>query len=179
MNALPALLAGQALPPQQVQGLLVALQALLGAQKTEATMVTIPKSKKKKDAGGKIVVAKRPVNSWMAFRSYYNRLFPGYQQKDISVFTHRMWSEDPYKTKWALIAKAYSIIRDRGWQDQMHLLTHFLVSSVLTLELLRPAAYFQTMGLGLANCREGTWPYLHPFYEQLRTHYYQICSSSG
>jgi hypothetical protein len=34
------------------------------------------------------------------------------QQKDASPHLTKLWQQDPFKAKWAIIAKAYSIIRD-------------------------------------------------------------------
>lgn len=34
----------------------------------------------------------RPLNSWMAFRSYYKRMFADSQQKEISKFLQKLWS---------------------------------------------------------------------------------------
>lgn len=57
--------------------------------------------------------AKRPLNSWMAFRAYYSPLFTSLQQKDISGALTEMWAADPFHAKWTIVAKAYSVIRDQ------------------------------------------------------------------
>ncbi|GAB7345947.1 hypothetical protein MBLNU457_4174t1 [Dothideomycetes sp. NU457] len=54
----------------------------------------------------------RPLNSWMAFRSYYSPVFRSFQQKEISGLMTRLWQNDPFKAKWSIIAKAYSMIRE-------------------------------------------------------------------
>ncbi|KFY36458.1 hypothetical protein V495_07886 [Pseudogymnoascus sp. VKM F-4514 (FW-929)] len=54
----------------------------------------------------------RPLNSWMAFRSYYARMFTDAQQKEISTYLTTLWQQDPFKAKWSILAKVYSIIRD-------------------------------------------------------------------
>lgn len=41
-------------------------------------------------------------------------MFRDIQQKFISGVINQMWHHDPFKAKWALIAKAYTIIRDRN-----------------------------------------------------------------
>ncbi|KAI9853613.1 MAG: hypothetical protein M1813_002045 [Trichoglossum hirsutum] len=56
--------------------------------------------------------AVRPLNSWIAFRSYYCKIFVTSQQKDISGFLTHLWQTDPFKAKWILLAKAYSLVRD-------------------------------------------------------------------
>ncbi|KAF4630285.1 hypothetical protein G7Y89_g7857 [Cudoniella acicularis] len=62
----------------------------------------------------KRTVERRPLNSWMAFRSYYSLLFTNLalSQKDASPLVKRLWQHDPSKAKWAVVARAYSSIRD-------------------------------------------------------------------
>nr|ADJ38497.1 MAT1-1-1 [Acephala applanata]ADJ38501.1 MAT1-1-1 [Acephala applanata] len=55
---------------------------------------------------------KKALNSWMAFRVYYKRIFPTLQQKEASQYLTILWQRDPFKAKWAVIAAAYSKIRD-------------------------------------------------------------------
>lgn len=57
--------------------------------------------------------AKRSLNSFMAFRKYYIPIFPWLQQKEMSGFITILWREDPFHAKWTIVARAYSIIRDR------------------------------------------------------------------
>ncbi|KAA8645453.1 uncharacterized protein ATNIH1004_006872 [Aspergillus tanneri] len=65
---------------------------------------------------------RRPLNSFIAFRSYYSVIFPELTQKAKSGILRFLWQNDPFKAKWAILAKAYSIIRDdhdtdaMGWQ---------------------------------------------------------------
>lgn len=56
--------------------------------------------------------AKRPLNSFMAFRAYYKDALKPLQQKDISPLLHQLWVDERFKAKWAIVAKAYSVIRD-------------------------------------------------------------------
>nr|CAI59771.1 mating-type protein MAT1-1-1 [Xanthoria polycarpa] len=56
--------------------------------------------------------ATRSVNSFMMFRCYYAIIFEAFQQKVISSYIVYLWQSDPFKAKWALLAKAYSVIRD-------------------------------------------------------------------
>nr|ADJ38440.1 MAT1-1-1 [Phialocephala europaea] len=55
---------------------------------------------------------KKALNSWMAFRVYYKRIFPTLQQKEASRYLTTLWQRDPFKAKWTVIAAAYSKIRD-------------------------------------------------------------------
>lgn len=54
----------------------------------------------------------RALNSWMAFRSYYSKMFTDSQQKDISTYLKTLWNAEQFKAKWSVLAKVYSIIRD-------------------------------------------------------------------
>ncbi|KAH8686057.1 mating-type protein MAT alpha 1-domain-containing protein [Tricladium varicosporioides] len=62
----------------------------------------------------KRTVERRPLNSWMAFRSYYSLLFTNLalSQKNASPLVKRLWQHDTSKAKWAVVARAYSSIRD-------------------------------------------------------------------
>ncbi|PSK34831.1 hypothetical protein B9Z65_1414 [Elsinoe australis] len=63
----------------------------------------------------------RPLNSWMAFRSFYSPIFKSFQQKDISGYVKDLWAADQYKAKWTIIAKSYSVIRERVTKDKLPL----------------------------------------------------------
>jgi hypothetical protein len=116
-------------PEAQLNALLTLIQNIQDdrAKNLSTQYVQSPMRKKSKGAAssrakaakpgvhpaGLILAAKRPLNSWMAFRAYYATIFTTFQQKNISGFLTRMWQEDPFKAKWAIVAKAYSIIRDK------------------------------------------------------------------
>jgi hypothetical protein len=40
-------------------------------------------------------------------------MFQGLQQKEVSSLLHTLWAADPFKAKWAILAKAYTTIRDK------------------------------------------------------------------
>ncbi|KUJ06233.1 uncharacterized protein LY89DRAFT_769833 [Mollisia scopiformis] len=58
---------------------------------------------------------RKALNSWMAFRAYYRSIFAPFkmQQKDASRHLTVLWRRDPFKARWAVIAAAYSRIRDQ------------------------------------------------------------------
>ncbi|KAL6713549.1 hypothetical protein ACLMJK_009014 [Lecanora helva] len=89
--------------------------------------------------------ATRPLNSFIAFRSYYSAAFPKCQQKEISGFLTNLWQFDPYKAKWSLLAKAYSVIRDSQGKDNVRL-DHFLAFAGPLMGMIEPQHYLQTMG---------------------------------
>ncbi|CAG8958858.1 hypothetical protein HYFRA_00011811 [Hymenoscyphus fraxineus] len=55
---------------------------------------------------------KRGVNSFMAFRAFYSRIFAAFQQKNSSTLIKLLWDEDPFRAKWSILARAYTSIRD-------------------------------------------------------------------
>nr|AOX49859.1 mating-type protein MAT alpha 1 [Oidium heveae] len=54
---------------------------------------------------------RKPVNSWIGFRTFYKNMFPGMPQKEASVHLKALWKKDPFKSKWTIISAAYSKIR--------------------------------------------------------------------
>jgi hypothetical protein len=94
--------------------------------------------------------AKRPLNSWMAFRCFYAVIFAQWQQKEISGFLTRMWQDDPFKAKWTIVAKAYSIIRDQVGKTQAPL-DHFLQLVCPLVGIIEPPKYLGKMGWAMPN----------------------------
>nr|AZR66143.1 MAT1-1-1 [Ophiocordyceps xuefengensis] len=89
--------------------------------------------------------AKRPLNAFMAFRSYYLKLFPDVQQKTASGFLTTLWHKDPFRNKWALIAKVYSFVRDQIGKDKVSL-AYFMSLACPTMSIIEPAAYLNALG---------------------------------
>ncbi|KXS96315.1 hypothetical protein AC578_9380 [Pseudocercospora eumusae] len=52
---------------------------------------------------------KLPLNSWLAYREFYNRLLASYTQKSISKRLTILWHADLFEGKWLILVKAYSI----------------------------------------------------------------------
>nr|ABS19622.1 alpha-box mating type protein [Coccidioides posadasii]KMM66147.1 mating-type protein MAT-1 [Coccidioides posadasii RMSCC 3488] len=91
----------------------------------------------------------RPLNSFIAFRSFYSAAFPDLSQKVKSGLIRLLWTSDPFKGKWAILAKAYSIIRDKH-SDQVNLDT-FLTLNGPFIGIVPAAEYLKVMGLQLAQ----------------------------
>ncbi|KAI9836976.1 MAG: hypothetical protein M1837_003136 [Sclerophora amabilis] len=87
----------------------------------------------------------RPVNSWMAFRSYYSPVFAKCQQKEISGILTYLWETDPFKAQWSVIAKAYSMIRDTMGRTQSRL-DVFLALNAPFCGILAPHDYLEKLG---------------------------------
>ena len=85
---------------------------------------------------------------------YYSTAFPKHQQKDISGYLTKLWQSDPFKAKWSLLAKAYSVIRDNKGKDIVHL-DQFLAISVSLIGIIKPEHYLQTMGWEIAAQENG------------------------
>ncbi|KAK3072736.1 hypothetical protein LTR53_006270 [Teratosphaeriaceae sp. CCFEE 6253] len=88
---------------------------------------------------------KRPLNSWMAFRKYYNASLSPLTQKAISKVLMSWWHEDPFSAKWAILAKAYSVLRGSREKDEAPL-DQFLELAVPLMGIVPPAAYPALMG---------------------------------
>nr|AKE48503.1 MAT1-1-1 [Ustilaginoidea virens]AKE48507.1 MAT1-1-1 [Ustilaginoidea virens] len=89
--------------------------------------------------------AKRPLNAFMAFRSYYLKMFPDVQQKTASGFLTTLWNKDPFRNKWALIAKVYSFVRDEIGKDKVSL-AYFLGFSCPVMGIVEPHVYLAVLG---------------------------------
>ncbi|RDA91435.1 hypothetical protein CP533_6284 [Ophiocordyceps camponoti-saundersi (nom. inval.)] len=89
--------------------------------------------------------AKRPLNAFMAFRSYYSKIFRDAQQKTASGFLTTLWHQDPFKNRWALVAKVYSFVRDEIGKDNIAL-AHFLSLACPPMKLPKPSVYLNLFG---------------------------------
>ena len=65
-----------------------------------------------------------------------------------------IWQTDPFKAKWTLLAKAYSIIRDVKGKDATSL-EKFLAISAPYIGIVPSAAYFTTLGWEVVVKEEG------------------------
>ncbi|KAH8802871.1 mating-type protein MAT alpha 1-domain-containing protein [Xylogone sp. PMI_703] len=92
----------------------------------------------------RVDVPKRALNSWIAFRTWYSKIFGTAQQKESSVFLTAMWQKDPFKAKWGIVAKAYSGIRDHLGKRQAPLDT-FLALICPKIGIIPVEAYLSTM----------------------------------
>ncbi|KAI5295688.1 hypothetical protein KEM52_000536 [Ascosphaera acerosa] len=97
----------------------------------------------------------RPLNSFIAFRSYYSSIFPNLSQKVKSGLLREIWKSDPFKAKWTILAKAYSRLRD-SHTDQVSLDSFLLLSGPL-IGIIPPDDYLKTMGLRLSKGRENRY----------------------
>ncbi|KAL4957613.1 mating-type protein MAT alpha 1-domain-containing protein [Aspergillus filifer] len=87
---------------------------------------------------------RRPLNSFIAFRSFYSTIFPDITQKSKSGILRILWQNDPFKAKWTILAKTYSIVRD-GHDTEVSL-ESFLTLSADLIGILQPDRYLDAMG---------------------------------
>lgn len=76
-------------------------------------------------------------------------MFPEMTQKTKSGLIKDLWQADPYKGKWAILAKAYSILRD-DHRNEVSLDT-FLELTVPFIGLIQPEDYLKIMGCRLVK----------------------------
>ncbi|KAL8779573.1 MAG: hypothetical protein Q9213_006878 [Squamulea squamosa] len=102
---------------------------------------------KKKNIPAKLGKEKttRSVNSFMMFRCHYATIFEAFQQKVISTYIVFLWQSDPFKAKWTLLAKAYSVIRDHVGKEHAPL-DGFLSLVADFVGIIDPQNYLGTMG---------------------------------
>ena len=87
-------------------------------------------------------IAQSKVDQMLAF---YSPIFRSLQQKEISGLMTVIWNEDPFHSKWSLLAKSYSIIRDSVGKGNAPL-DGFLAVSTKFLDIIEPHEYLETLG---------------------------------
>ncbi|RDW63860.1 hypothetical protein BP5796_10362 [Coleophoma crateriformis] len=98
---------------------------------------------------------KRPLNSWMAFRTFYARIFRKTQQKAASSYLTVLWSRDPFKAKWAIVAKAYSSIRDLVGKHNARL-DRYLSIVVPAIGIIGAEDYLRTLNWSITATADGS-----------------------
>lgn len=73
-------------------------------------------------------------------------MFPDITQKAKSGILRFLWQNDPFKAKWAILAKAYSKIRDEHCGSNNVSLDSFLNLNSGYIGILEPSLYLQAMG---------------------------------
>lgn len=81
-------------------------------------------------------------------------MFPKLQQKDASTFLTAIWKKDPFKAKWTIIAKAYSIIRDAVGKHRAPLVA-YLALVCPRIGVINAEDYLSMMNWNLESTTEG------------------------
>ena len=113
-----------------------------------------------------VTKAIRPLNSWIAYRSkyhrppqltiiskkvpgYYSTIFVSFQQKEISTFLTVLWQNDPFKGKWSILAKSYSVIRNSQGKAKAPLVEFLAINGPL-IGIIEPARYLEALSWEVA-----------------------------
>ena len=75
---------------------------------------------------------------------YYATIFLSFQQKEISGFLTILWQNDPFKAKWSILAKSYSLIRDHQGKANSPL-DKFLAINGPLIGVIEPACYLEAL----------------------------------
>lgn len=86
---------------------------------------------------------------------YYLKLFPDIQQKTASGFLTTLWNKDPFRNKWALIAKVYSFVRDEIGKSKVSL-AYFLSLACPSMRIIDSSLYLESFGWSVLEGENGT-----------------------
>ncbi|KAM0718073.1 hypothetical protein Q7P37_006405 [Cladosporium fusiforme] len=138
-------------PEEHVKEIIEALKALPQMQVDATNMSArngVNKSRKTLKQGGK--GPKRPLNSWMAFRKFYNQMLSPRTQKVKSTILTALWKEDPFGAKWSILAKGYSILRGDRDKEEVSL-GLYLAHCAPLVGIIPPHMYLDVMGWELGE----------------------------
>jgi len=85
---------------------------------------------------------------------YYSKIFRGMQQKEISGNLTLIWQEDPFKAKWSILAKSYSLIRDNQGKIKAPL-DKFLAINGPLIGIIKPENYLRALNWEIARDEDG------------------------
>lgn len=158
----------QSLIIKQTSEVLKAVSCNDNGRGTPSSPTSSNRSGRSKKTGDKKL---RPLNSFIAYRSmtyfptrafintganiylgFYSTVLTDMTQKSKSGIIKYLWKIDPYKAKWAILAKAYSILRDDHANDVS--LDTFLELTVPFIGLILPGDYLQTMGCQIISSED-------------------------
>nr|CCD57798.1 putative mat-A1 protein [Neurospora sublineolata] len=99
--------------------------------------------------------AKKKVNGFMGFRSYYSPLFSQLPQKERSPFMTILWQHDPFHNEWDFMCSVYSSIRTYFEQENvtLQLWIHYAIGH---LGVIRRDNYMTSFGWNLVQLPNGT-----------------------
>ncbi|KAL5418553.1 hypothetical protein PMIN06_000612 [Paraphaeosphaeria minitans] len=90
---------------------------------------------------------KKALNAFVGFRCYYLNIppFKDFPMKKLSQPLGTLWDSDPNKSKWSLMTKAWSIMRDQLGKDKVPLEGFFRYACPY-LNVPPPSEYLQQLG---------------------------------
>ncbi|KAK7897056.1 hypothetical protein LTR67_004944 [Exophiala xenobiotica] len=92
---------------------------------------------------------KRPLNAFIAYRTYYSPLFKGIPQKLKSGLLRQMWGAENKHALWALLGCAYSDLRDH--HEETLSVEKFLSITVPLVPIIPAEKYLSKMGWILSS----------------------------
>ncbi|KAL8380619.1 mating type protein MAT-1-1 [Gaeumannomyces hyphopodioides] len=90
---------------------------------------------------------KKKVNGFMAFRSYYAGMFQDRPQKERSPLLTTLWQTDPFRSRWTMMASAFSRVRDSaGITKGRMAMSGFLRVACPLMGIPKPSDYMRLLG---------------------------------
>ncbi|KAL6241329.1 hypothetical protein RBB50_011802 [Rhinocladiella similis] len=123
-------------------------QAQMSVGNGPATLASKSASKNRRRLLGQHNKPKRPLNAFIAYRSYYSPLFKTIPQKVKSGLLRMTWAADTKRPMWALLGSAYSDLRDH--HDESLALDKFLSLTVPLLPIVPADEYLNKTGWELS-----------------------------
>ncbi|KAK4170632.1 Mat sexual cell fertilization-promoting factor [Triangularia setosa] len=99
--------------------------------------------------------AKKKVNGFMGYRSYYSSMFSQLPQKERSPILTALWQQDPFHKEWDFLCAVYSTIRDQLNEHNVTLQT-WIQFAVISLGIAPRMTYMDTLGWILTRLDDGT-----------------------
>ncbi|KAM7205661.1 Mating-type protein MAT alpha 1 domain containing protein [Rhypophila sp. PSN 637] len=101
------------------------------------------------------VTAKKKVNGFMGFRTYYSSIFSQFPQRGRSPLLTQLWRQDPFHNEWDFLCAVYSAIR--SFLDEENLSFKDWINSAAThLGIISRDKYMEALGWQLERCDDGT-----------------------
>ncbi|RMZ86826.1 hypothetical protein DV736_g5948, partial [Chaetothyriales sp. CBS 134916] len=98
-------------------------------------------------------IKKRPLNAFIAFRTYYSPQLSGMTQKIKSRHMQHLWAGETRKNLWTLLAKAYTDLRDNHQEPVP--LDKLLMATVTEVPVIPAPVYLAKMGWELTMDDKG------------------------
>ena len=81
-------------------------------------------------------------------------MFTSLQQKEISGCLTYLWQTDPFKAKWSILAKAYSLIRDSIGKEKAPLDSYLAINGPF-IGIVPPEQYLEMLGWKIVAGEDG------------------------
>ncbi|KAK4674443.1 Fertilization Minus Regulator mating type protein MAT1-1-1 [Podospora pseudopauciseta] len=98
--------------------------------------------------------AKKKVNGFMGYRSYYSSMFSQLPQKERSPILTTLWQQDPFHKEWDFMCAVYSAIRDQLAEQNVTLQT-WIQFAVTPLGIAPRTGYMEALGWVLTRLDDG------------------------